>query len=69
MTPDRSLFHDRILIVSPGRKTADELCHYIEAAGLVVKDIKGVVYRPLFGDFKLSSDADVNYMVYAIKPE
>ena len=49
--------------------TPAELCHYIEAAGLVVKDIKGVVYRPLFGDFKLSSDADVNYMVYAIKPE
>ena len=49
--------------------TPAELCHYIEAAGLVVKDIKGVVYRPLLGDFKLSPDADVNYMVYAIKPE
>lgn len=49
--------------------TPAELCHYIEAAGLVVKDIQGVVYRPLFGDFKLSTDADVNYMVYAIKPE
>ncbi|OXY82854.1 bifunctional 2-polyprenyl-6-hydroxyphenol methylase/3-demethylubiquinol 3-O-methyltransferase UbiG [Oceanimonas doudoroffii] len=56
--------HDHRKFIRPA-----ELCRFIEAAGLVVKDIQGVVYRPLQGDFKLSHDADVNYMVHAIKPE
>ncbi|WP_107851726.1 bifunctional 2-polyprenyl-6-hydroxyphenol methylase/3-demethylubiquinol 3-O-methyltransferase UbiG [Oceanimonas marisflavi] len=56
--------HDHRKFIRPA-----ELCRFIEAAGLVVKDIQGVVYRPLHGDFKLSPDADVNYMVHAIKPE
>ncbi|MBL1377954.1 bifunctional 2-polyprenyl-6-hydroxyphenol methylase/3-demethylubiquinol 3-O-methyltransferase UbiG [Zobellella iuensis] len=56
--------HDHRKFITPA-----ELCTYIERAGLVVKDISGVVYRPLTGDFKLSRDADVNYMVHAIKPE
>ncbi|WMC11953.1 bifunctional 2-polyprenyl-6-hydroxyphenol methylase/3-demethylubiquinol 3-O-methyltransferase UbiG [Oceanimonas pelagia] len=56
--------HDHRKFIRPA-----ELCRFIEAAGLVVKDIQGVVYRPLHGDFRLSHDADVNYMVHAIKPE
>ncbi|GAA3527555.1 bifunctional 2-polyprenyl-6-hydroxyphenol methylase/3-demethylubiquinol 3-O-methyltransferase UbiG [Zobellella aerophila] len=56
--------HDHRKFITPA-----ELCHYIEQAGLVVRDISGVVYRPLSDSFKLSPDADVNYMVYAIKPE
>lgn len=55
--------HDHKKFITPA-----ELCRYIEAAGLIVQDISGVVYRPLLGDFKLSPDADVNYMVHAIKP-
>lgn len=56
--------HDHRKFITPA-----ELCHYIEQAGLVVKDISGVVYQPLSDSFKLSADADVNYMVHAIKPE
>ncbi|MDP5291138.1 bifunctional 2-polyprenyl-6-hydroxyphenol methylase/3-demethylubiquinol 3-O-methyltransferase UbiG [Oceanimonas sp. CHS3-5] len=56
--------HDHRKFIRPA-----ELCRFIEAAGLVVKDIQGVVYRPLRGDFALSRDADVNYMIHAIKPE
>jgi 2-polyprenyl-6-hydroxyphenyl methylase / 3-demethylubiquinone-9 3-methyltransferase len=56
--------HDHRKFITPA-----ELCRYIEQAGLVVKDISGVVYQPLSGNFKLSRDADVNYMVHAIKPE
>ncbi|WP_298720577.1 bifunctional 2-polyprenyl-6-hydroxyphenol methylase/3-demethylubiquinol 3-O-methyltransferase UbiG [uncultured Oceanisphaera sp.] len=56
--------HDHRKFITPA-----ELCSYIEQAGLVVKDISGVVYQPLTGTFKLSRDADVNYMVHAIKPE
>ncbi|MFP2768267.1 bifunctional 2-polyprenyl-6-hydroxyphenol methylase/3-demethylubiquinol 3-O-methyltransferase UbiG [Oceanisphaera sp. KMM 10153] len=56
--------HDHRKFITPA-----ELCKYIEQAGLVVKDISGVVYQPLSGTFKLSRDADVNYMVHAIKPE
>lgn len=56
--------HDHRKFITPA-----ELCSHIERAGLVVKDISGVVYQPLSGDFKLSRDADVNYMVHAIKPE
>ncbi|AEY02014.1 3-demethylubiquinone-9 3-methyltransferase [Oceanimonas sp. GK1] len=56
--------HDHRKFIRPA-----ELCRFIEAAGLVVKDIQGVVYRPLHGDFALSRDADVNYMIHAIKPE
>lgn len=55
--------HDHRKFIRPA-----ELCRFIEAAGLVVKDIQGVVYRPLQGDFKLSPDAGVNYMIHAIKP-
>ncbi len=56
--------HDHRKFITPA-----ELCRYIEQAGLVVKDISGVVYQPLSGNFRLSRDADVNYMVHAIKPE
>ncbi|PPL14974.1 bifunctional 3-demethylubiquinol 3-O-methyltransferase/2-polyprenyl-6-hydroxyphenol methylase [Oceanisphaera arctica] len=56
--------HDHRKFITPA-----ELCRYIEQAGLVVRDISGVVYQPLSGNFKLSRDADVNYMVHAIKPE
>ncbi|OYD23119.1 bifunctional 2-polyprenyl-6-hydroxyphenol methylase/3-demethylubiquinol 3-O-methyltransferase UbiG [Oceanimonas baumannii] len=56
--------HDHRKFIRPA-----ELCRFIEAAGLVVRDIQGVVYRPLTGDFALSQDADVNYMIHAIKPE
>ncbi|MGO3356646.1 MAG: bifunctional 2-polyprenyl-6-hydroxyphenol methylase/3-demethylubiquinol 3-O-methyltransferase UbiG [Oceanisphaera sp.] len=55
--------HDHKKFITPA-----ELCQHIEAAGLVVKDISGTVYQPLSGQFKLSPDADVNYMVYAVKP-
>jgi 2-polyprenyl-6-hydroxyphenyl methylase/3-demethylubiquinone-9 3-methyltransferase len=36
--------------------------------GLEVRDLSGVVYRPLADQWKRSADTDVNYMVMAVKP-
>lgn len=52
--------HDWAKFVTP-----DELSAAIEAAGLAVRERKGVVYNPLSGAWHLSRDVDVNYMVLA----
>ncbi len=36
-------------------------------ASLTVKNMKGLTYNPLFQTYKLSSDVDVNYMMYFTK--
>lgn len=47
--------------------TPDELSVFVERAGLRKLDVTGVVYNPLSGAWTRSSDADVNYMMLAIK--
>ena len=46
-----------------------ELAQSIRRAGAQEQNIKGLVYRPFFGDFDLSdTDIDVNYFLSAVKP-
>jgi 2-polyprenyl-6-hydroxyphenyl methylase / 3-demethylubiquinone-9 3-methyltransferase len=47
--------------------TPDELTLSVEAAGLVVTDLAGVVYNPLRDQWSLSRDTAVNYMALAAK--
>jgi 2-polyprenyl-6-hydroxyphenyl methylase/3-demethylubiquinone-9 3-methyltransferase len=56
--------HDHKKFIMPA-----ELCQLGEQAGLLVKQMSGVHYRPLLGDFKLGANVDVNYMVSFIRPE
>jgi 2-polyprenyl-6-hydroxyphenyl methylase/3-demethylubiquinone-9 3-methyltransferase len=45
--------------------TPDELTAAIETAGFAVNDLTGVAYNPLRGDWSLSRDTAVNYMLVA----
>jgi 2-polyprenyl-6-hydroxyphenyl methylase / 3-demethylubiquinone-9 3-methyltransferase len=47
--------------------TPDELTLTVEAAGLTVTDLAGVVYNPLRDEWSLSRDTAVNYMALAAK--
>jgi 2-polyprenyl-6-hydroxyphenyl methylase/3-demethylubiquinone-9 3-methyltransferase len=55
--------HDYARFIRPS-----ELAGFVRAAGLLVADIKGVVYHPLTKHFTLSSDTDVNYMMACRRP-
>tara|TARA_R110002110_G_scaffold415561_2_gene650834 strand:+ start:35850 stop:36569 length:720 start_codon:yes stop_codon:yes gene_type:complete len=47
-----------------------ELASWMRDAGLVMQDMTGLTYNPLTKQFKLpAKDVDVNYMVWASKPE
>ena len=48
--------------------TPEELAAAARAAGLRVMDRRGVVYNPLRGTWRLSSDLGVNYLFAAKKP-
>jgi 2-polyprenyl-6-hydroxyphenyl methylase/3-demethylubiquinone-9 3-methyltransferase len=48
--------------------TPQELVRAITAGGLDVDDRTGVVFNPLRGDWRLSRDMDVNYMLLASRP-
>ena len=48
--------------------TPGELRAAMTDAGLGVADEAGVVYNPLTGEWRLSDDKDVNYMVTATRP-
>jgi 2-polyprenyl-6-hydroxyphenyl methylase/3-demethylubiquinone-9 3-methyltransferase len=48
--------------------TPQELAATMTAAGLAMIDETGVVYGPLTGQWRLSPDMDVNYMLTAAKP-
>lgn len=48
--------------------TPDELARDLRAAGLAIYDRTGVIYNPLFGEWRLSEDCDVNYFLAAEKP-
>jgi 2-polyprenyl-6-hydroxyphenyl methylase/3-demethylubiquinone-9 3-methyltransferase len=46
-----------------------ELGRWIRGAGMEIIDITGLKYLPLLERVYLSSDASVNYIVHAIKPD
>lgn len=48
--------------------TPDELERAIHPSGLMVKERTGVTYNPLKDSWSLSSDMDVNYMIYWQRP-
>ncbi len=45
-----------------------ELAQWSRQAGLESNDIKGMVYNPFTGVYKLSSDVSVNYLIHMKKP-
>lgn len=47
--------------------TPEELTSAVEAAGFSVTDLTGVAYHPLRGDWSLSRDMAVNYMLLAAR--
>ena len=49
--------------------TPIEFAGFARAAGLTRVSLRGVVYNPLAGDWRLSSDTGVNYLFAARKPE
>jgi 2-polyprenyl-6-hydroxyphenyl methylase/3-demethylubiquinone-9 3-methyltransferase len=48
--------------------TPEELARFMRRSGMRVIDRAGIIYNPLAGKWRLSSDTDVNYMVVAEKP-
>lgn len=44
-----------------------ELSRGLRGAGIEVRDIAGVVYHPLAGEWRLGRDTAVNYMAFAVK--
>ncbi|GAA4495756.1 bifunctional 2-polyprenyl-6-hydroxyphenol methylase/3-demethylubiquinol 3-O-methyltransferase UbiG [Pseudaeromonas paramecii] len=55
--------HDHAKFIQPA-----ELSRYCESAGLLLRQMSGVVYNPLTGRFRLSPDVDVNYQLYCERP-
>jgi 2-polyprenyl-6-hydroxyphenyl methylase/3-demethylubiquinone-9 3-methyltransferase len=49
------------------RKPA-ELGRYLRKAGAELRDVTGMRYLPRQGDWRLSRDASVNYLAYAVRP-
>ena len=56
--------HDHAKFIQPA-----ELSRYAEQGGLLLQHMSGVRYNPLLGQFSLSQDVDVNYMLHCHKPE
>ena len=46
-----------------------ELSRWCRNAGLEVREVTGMSYRVLDRKYQLSRDADVNYLVHAVRPE
>ena len=46
-----------------------EIAAHLRRSGLIVRDATGVVYSPLTDEWTLSRDLDVNYMMFAAKPD
>ena len=62
MVPKGTHQHDKF--IQPA-----ELSRYAERAALRLCQMKGVVYNPLTGTFRLSADVGVNYMLHCQRPE
>jgi 2-polyprenyl-6-hydroxyphenyl methylase/3-demethylubiquinone-9 3-methyltransferase len=48
--------------------TPDELRRHLETAGLVQREIRGMIYNPFTDIWSLGQDTDVNYLVAAVDP-
>jgi len=46
-----------------------ELANHVRSAGFEMKDITGMTFNPLTKRYKLGNDVDVNYLMYAVKPD
>jgi len=46
-----------------------ELANHVRSAGFELKDITGMTFNPMTKRYKLGHDVDVNYLMYAVKPE
>ena len=44
-----------------------ELAAHLRAAGLQLRELRGLRYNPISGHFRICDDVDVNYMVHAVK--
>lgn len=55
--------HDYAKFIRPS-----ELDRWVLSAGMVTRDIIGLVYDPLTRTYHLAPDVDVNYMVTCVKP-
>ncbi len=45
-----------------------ELERWARAAGLELRELTGMTYNPLSGDYRLGNDVDVNYLAWFTKP-
>lgn len=55
--------HDYARLIRPS-----ELARAVRKAGLQVKDVSGMAYNPFSHQARLTRDADVNYLLHAVKP-
>lgn len=46
-----------------------ELERWARAAGLQLRELRGMTYNPLTGEYKLGNDVDVNYLAWFRKPD
>ena len=46
-----------------------ELERWARAAGLQLRELRGMTYNPLTGEYKLGNDVDVNYLAWFSKPD
>ena len=56
--------HDYKKLIKPS-----ELSAWSRAAGLTVKNVKGMTYNPLTKKYKLGNNVDVNYMIHTENPD
>jgi 2-polyprenyl-6-hydroxyphenyl methylase/3-demethylubiquinone-9 3-methyltransferase len=54
--------HDYAKFIKPS-----ELARHCRAAGLAIREIRGMSYNPLTQVYSLGRDTDVNYLVHAVK--
>jgi 2-polyprenyl-6-hydroxyphenyl methylase/3-demethylubiquinone-9 3-methyltransferase len=47
--------------------TPDELSAHVQACGLTVQNVAGMIYNPLTGRWRTGTDTSVNYMLSALK--
>ena len=55
--------HDYARLIRPS-----ELARAVRKAGLQVTDVSGMAYNPFSHQARLTRDADVNYLLHAVKP-
>jgi 2-polyprenyl-6-hydroxyphenyl methylase/3-demethylubiquinone-9 3-methyltransferase len=54
--------HDWRKFVKPS-----ELARHLRAGGLTLRALKGIVYDPIKGEWRLADDVDVNYLAFAVR--